>query len=480
MKGGLRFQILVLLGGLLLLAFLPLYYAIATYTSVALERAHGPVSTWIAERVVADLVAAEPAPTGQTVSTTLAATPLVAAVTVLSSDGVELTAAGDAAALAALRRGDTALQEPTFLVRSATANGRTARAAVRVHPLHSGALNRLLGLYMALVALALLVATHFTLTRWIIRPIGDLSLAAGRVAGTSRSFHAPRLPARELDALGESLSVMTRRLLDEESALRSKVAEVEQKTEELRCAQSQLVQSERLASVGQLAAGFAHEVGNPLAAISGMLDLLADGQLSHEEELDFVQRMQRETARIHGILQDLLQFARAAGPDGSLEQAPANVEAAIHETITLVTHQPLFREVALSVDVYPELPSVAFSHERLTQVLLNLLMNAAHACRAGGEVVVRARQNGRSVEIDVSDDGPGVPVELREKIFEPFVSTKDIGQGTGLGLSVCKGLIESSGGSLRLVDSERGAHFRVTLPPTQEPPPSPPGNDEKP
>jgi signal transduction histidine kinase len=257
---------------------------------------------------------------------------------------------------------------------------------------------------------------------------------------------------------------MTERLLSEEQALRTKVDEVEQTTKSLRQAQDGLVRSERLASVGRLAAGLAHEVGNPIAAILGMQELLLADGLSEAEQRDFLFRMRNETERINRILGDLLAFSRPTAGRGGPETEPGSVEAAVHDTATLLSPQSSMRNVTLDLAVPPGLPPVTLSREHQVQVLLNLLLNAADACAGGGRITVSAAPSDLGVRLVVQDDGPGVAPEVRERLFEPFVTTKDIGKGTGLGLAVCRGLVEAAGGTLALDPTPQGARFVVDLP----------------
>jgi signal transduction histidine kinase len=324
---------------------------------------------------------------------------------------------------------------------------------------------RLVALYMSTFALALLVFAYFALTRLIVRPVDQLVHAADRVAGGARTLAVPRTGARELVDLAASVRSMAEKLISEEATLILKV-------EELTQTQAQLVRSERMASVGRLAAGVAHEIGNPIAALMGMQDLLLAGDLSPDTQRDFLTRMRRETERIHSVLRDLLDFARPeerAGA-GSGPPAPADVRAAIADVVALVKTQKGFREVTVQVEVDGD-PRVALPAARLTQVLLNLMLNAGAAIgsanRTGGRVTVRARtEPERSrVRIEIEDDGPGVPAVVRERLFEPFVTTKEIGEGTGLGLAVCRGVVESAGGDIGLDTSyASGARFYVVLP----------------
>jgi signal transduction histidine kinase len=257
---------------------------------------------------------------------------------------------------------------------------------------------------------------------------------------------------------------MTSHLVREEQALRRKVTEVEEATERLRAAQATVVRSERLASVGRLAAGLAHEIGNPISAILGLQDLLLDGELDPAEQRDFLQRMKRETSRVHRILRDLLDFARptAARPD---PEAPGDVAAALADTLALVRPQKNLRDLHIVDEIKGQLPPVRLAHEQLVQLLLNLVMNAADACGERGTISITLEPTPLGARVSVTDDGPGVAPEVRARLFEPFVTTKEVGKGTGLGLAVSRGLVEAGGGSIDLDESyTAGARFVIELP----------------
>ncbi len=491
MKPGLRLQILLLLGGLLTLAFLPLFFAVATYTSVTLRDLRVQSARSLGRAVAGHVAEARGRRSADELRGLLDAA--------IGSEGVEAIGIYGVDGLPELRAGNPqvvdALGGPVDVTREALfdmegSHGRAIAVAVpdtrglvvvvvRADDTSSRAapLVRLVGLYTGVGALALLFAAYFALTRLIVQPLDRLSRAAERVAGGARRFDIPKTGARELGELGQSLRTMTEKLLAEELALRKKVDEVEAATARLAHAQDRLVRSERLASVGRLAAGLAHEIGNPIAALIGMQDLLLEGGLTEAEQRDFLQRMQRETERIHRILRDLLQFARPGGPVSETEPQRGNVESAIYDTVALVSPQKSLHDIELAVDVEAELPEVTLGREHLVQVLLNLVLNAADAVGPRGKVTVRARQSGQFVSIEVEDDGPGVSEAVRERLFEPFVTTKDVGKGTGLGLAVCRGLIEAVGGRIGLDEAHRpGARFQVELPfatePTEAPTPT--------
>mgnify|MGYP001546717231 CR=1 FL=1 len=479
-RGGLRLQILLLLGGLLLLAFIPLFFAVATYTSVTLQQLRVGHARALGRAIAAHVAEARGSRSGEDLMGLLRAeigTEGVEAIGVYGTAGERLAAAGEPSAVEELPRAPVANREA---LRESGAEAATLTVTVpsRVGPVvavlrvddqsaRAAPLVRLVGLYTALVALALLVIAYFGLTRLIVRPIDELARAAERVAGGARRLAVPKTSVRELSDLGSSLGIMTERLLHEEDKLRRKIDEVERATERLKEAQNRLVRSERLASVGRLAAGLAHEIGNPISALMGLEDLVLAGGLTPEEEHDFLTRMRKETERIHRILRDLLQFARPAAQPlaGEAEHEPGDVETAVRDTAALVSPQRSLQEVSLTVDVSAGLPPVTLGHEPLMQVILNLVMNAADAVGKDGKVHVSATRSGERVRLLVEDDGPGVDPRVQAQLFEPFVTTKDVGKGTGLGLAVCRGLVEAAGGTITL-DTEfaRGARFVIELP----------------
>jgi signal transduction histidine kinase len=480
-RGGLRLQILLLVGGLLLLAFVPLFYAVASYTSATLQQLRVGHARALGRAIAAHVAEARERRSEAELMSLLRAeigTEGVEAIGVYSTGGERVAAAGEPAAVEGLPRTAVAnrerLREPSaespILTITVPSQVGPVIAVLRIddQAARAAPLVKLVGLYTTLVGLALLVIAYFALTRLIVRPLDALARAAERVAGGARRLAIPKTSVRELQDLGASFEIMTERLLREEDALRTKIDEVERATERLTQAQDRLVRSERLASVGRLAAGLAHEIGNPISALIGLEDLVLAGGLSPEEERDFLARMRKETERIHRILRDLLQFARPAAErlPGEAAQEPGDVETAARDTAALVAPQRSLKDVSLALDVASGLPAVSLGHEALMQVILNLVMNAADAVGAGGKVHVRAALDGGRVRLSVEDDGPGVDPRVQAQLFEPFVTTKEVGKGTGLGLAVCRGLVEAAGGSITLDrDYTRGARFVVELPP---------------
>jgi two-component system, NtrC family, sensor kinase len=477
---GLRLQLLLLLGGLLVLTFLPLQLALATYTQITLHRLNDSQARALA-RVLGAYVeeATQRLPPAELIASLqrqAASSGLVAA-TAQPALGGEPIQFGDAATLAVLTGPTSAGREPHVLrtaeqrllaleVLGPTGSIRLAISADSANA-RGATLIRVFALYTFLMASSLLVIAYFALTHLIVRPLDGLSSAAQSVTLGSRQLLVPETRVRELSELGASLKRMTDSLLAKEDSLQQQIDEVARTTRELDKAQRELIRSERLASVGRLAAGLAHEIGNPVAAMLGLADLVLDGGLSPEEQRDFIKRMRAETERVNRTLRELLQFARPPREGADAPMTPGDVQGAIHDTAALVMHQDSLRDLELGIDVHPGLPRVTLGTQQLIQVVLNLILNAADALQgqAGGRVSVVARSGEGGVRILVEDNGKGVPSSIADQIFEPFFTTKEVGKGTGLGLSVCQSLLAAAGGSLSLDTSYRsGARFVVHLP----------------
>ncbi|HWE31815.1 MAG TPA: ATP-binding protein, partial [Polyangia bacterium] len=272
----------------------------------------------------------------------------------------------------------------------------------------------------------------------------------------------------------EALSVSARRVADGEidlpplstpptrDELAHLVADFNRMTASLRRQREQMVAQEKLVTVGRLAAGVAHEVGNPLAAVLGYVDLLLHDEPADGERREPLERIRKETDRIRGIIADLLDYSRPM--QGSVE--PVRLGDAVDVALSLLRPQPRFADVEVVRAIPDALPSVAAAQSRLVQMLLNLLLNAADAMGGRGRVRLEARSDGDVVELRVADSGPGVAARDRAQIFDPFFTTKEPGQGTGLGLSISRSIVEAYGGTLTLAppDDGGGATFVMRLP----------------
>jgi signal transduction histidine kinase len=220
-----------------------------------------------------------------------------------------------------------------------------------------------------------------------------------------------------------------------------------------------------MAAVGHLAAGMAHEIGNPLGAAMGYLGMLK-GESNGKEFPDLVQYAQNELERIDKLVRDLLDFARP----GDAAQDVFDPGDAAHEAMTLLTHQGLFRGAMRLADEIPQkLSPMRAQRHKLVQVFTNLLLNARDACGNAGTVAVRGRFEASWIVFEVEDDGPGMNQEVAAQIFDPFFTTKEPGRGRGLGLFFCHKAVEQMGGRLDVVsETGRGSRFVLRLPVHEE------------
>lgn len=228
--------------------------------------------------------------------------------------------------------------------------------------------------------------------------------------------------------------------------------------------QAKLAQAERLVGVGELSAGVAHEINNPINTMINCAQLIEDGDDSDEYSRIIIE----EGERIAGIVRALLQFAR---DDKDVAQ-PTSLAEVVALTLRLVGESWKRHGITLTVDVPEDLPPVHARPQMMQQVLLNLMLNAKDALVvhdiANRHVSLNAAEAAGGVELLVSDNGPGIEPAVRERIFEPFVTTKRARGGTGLGLSISKGILEGYGGTIRLLDGSPGSVFAVWLPQSPE------------
>lgn len=295
-------------------------------------------------------------------------------------------------------------------------------------------------------ALALVVAVWAS--RRLTRPLFALEASMATVSRGGLGTLVPVDGPRELRAVGEAFNDMSRKLLS--------------RGEELAEANSQLVQSTKLAAVGELAASIAHEVKNPMVGIVGFSQL---GQESNDlnEMREYFGLVEKDAQRANGILKNLLEFARP-----ELEYAPADLNQVVREAVALCRHQLMSSGAEVKLELAEHLPAVKANENQLKQVFLNLLMNAAQALERSPtkRITVSTGTSSEYVVAAVQDSGPGIAPEIANRLFKPFVSTKPRGKGTGLGLSTSRGIVQAHEGDLRVVsDPGQGARFEVRLPP---------------
>ncbi len=233
----------------------------------------------------------------------------------------------------------------------------------------------------------------------------------------------------------------------------------------------QLVHSERLSAIGELVAGVAHEINNPLQTIIGSVELMLEDRAMSDSRQD-LEVVRREAGRAGQIVRNLLSFVRRSAPD----RVGADLNGIIRSVVELRGYHLQQRGIHLVTALPERPPRVLVNREEIQQVILNLLLNAEQAMTSAGRgstITIRCIPTGDGPVVEVADDGPGISADMRGRIFEPFFTTKDVGQGTGLGLSISHGIAAAHGGSLTLCPSPEGACFRLSLPAHAAPAPEP-------
>jgi two-component system NtrC family sensor kinase len=322
----------------------------------------------------------------------------------------------------------------------------------------------------------------FFVHRLVYVPLRDLETGARRLSTGNLEQTIPVRSEDEFGQLAASFNAMTVALRNSQSELREWGHTLEQKvakrTQELRVAEAETARTEKLASVGLLAAGIAHELNNPLTGVLTFTSLLRkkmpDGS-ADAEDLDLVIR---ETKRCATIIRRLLDFAREKAP----EKKFTDLNQVIEETARIIERPASFRDIEIAMNLDRDLPPVWVDADLIKQVIMNMLVNAQHAIEHEGNITVRSRRFPQPkssepgiepvpmVEISIIDTGCGIPEKNLKRIFDPFFTSKEVGKGTGLGLSVSHGIVRAHGGAIEVESTVgKGSTFRIYLP--LEPPP---------
>ncbi|MBC7187937.1 MAG: cache domain-containing protein [Calditrichaeota bacterium] len=314
----------------------------------------------------------------------------------------------------------------------------------------------------ALASILLLAAVTYVSTTSSIKPIDKLLAAMQKVGQGDLSQRVSVSREDELGRLAHSFNQMISQLEQLTQSYRTLTEELERKvaerTKELQQAQEQLVQSEKLSSLGKLAAGVAHEINNPLTSIMLNSHLLAEQFAGDERVSEALKLIIDETSRCSAIVRGLLEFSRQQPP----QREPTDVNEVVNRTLQLCESQILMAKVKVRTSLASDLPRLLLDRQKMTQVFTNLVINAIEAMPDGGTLTVISRLHGHeAVEVIFADTGCGIPRDILGKIFDPFFTTKQ-GKGTGLGLSVSYGIVQAHGGTIT-VDSEVESGTMVTV-----------------
>ena len=295
---------------------------------------------------------------------------------------------------------------------------------------------------------ALIVAS--VLSTGIVRPVRNMAEASRDLAQGHMDARVEVNPkaAGELVELAETFNFMAQSIAERDERLQETARKI--------------TESKKLATLGQLAAGIAHEINNPLGGIVMYSHMLKE-DLVKAENRENVNKIAREADRCKAIVKGLLDFARQTKP----ERTESNINHVVNEVIALLEQQSIFHNISIVKDLSPSIPLVEVDVGQMQEVFMNLVLNAAQAMDGSGTLtaITRLIRDATVVEIEIRDTGPGIASDKIDKIFEPFYTTKEIGRGTGLGLSIVYGIVERHHGSIQ-VESEvgKGTSFFVRLP----------------
>lgn len=298
--------------------------------------------------------------------------------------------------------------------------------------------------YFVLDFILLLGLGSFILARIVVNPINRLLAATEKITGGHYGQRLRVSGSAELAGLADAFNEMSDTLLNKDRQVSEHLSALEQANADLREAREEAIRTEKMASIGLLAAGMAHEIGTPLASIMGYAELAAAEQPENPAIQDYSRRISGDCSRIDRIVRGLLDFSRPR----ALTEKSSDIRQVIKESLDLLAQQGAFKQVKVSMAVDDGFPAAKADPHQLQQVMINLLLNSRDALAEGGILKIRARLEEGQACIDILDNGSGIAEEHLKHIFDPFFTTKQPGRGTGLGLAISSRIIEGFGGRI--------------------------------
>ena len=325
-------------------------------------------------------------------------------------------------------------------------------------------------LLVAVAGVIVVLGVTYLITRSMIYPLEEMVKASNRIAAGDLDHSVSIASRDEIGILANSFNKMLASIktmkLELEEWGRTLEEKVNKRTEELVAVRTQMAQSEKLASIGRLAAGVAHEINNPLGGIL-TFSMLALEDCDEDHPLkQSLEVIVKQTLRCRDTVKGLLDFARQSSAVPSITE----VNSVVDKTLLLLENQTIFQNVKTVRQFDPELPNVLIDAGQLQQVVMNIVLNAVDAMEESGVLTIETCRDPRRREIliKISDTGKGIPEDVLPLIFEPFFTTKKVGKGTGLGLAIVHGIITRAGGKVEVENSPNGATFIIRLPIVQE------------
>jgi len=321
-------------------------------------------------------------------------------------------------------------------------------------------------LMASLLVVVLLGILYFSITR-ITDPLKKMVVATKKIAKGNLTHKVEINSRDEIGYLAECFNQMTEELKMANEKLiewgKTLEKKVEERTKELRDMQAHLIQSEKLASLGKLAAGIAHEINNPLGGILIYSHLVLEDLPKNSPHYENMKKIVKETTRCKNIVKGLLEFARPKEPEVSL----TDINQLVDSSLSIMERQALFQNIKIKKEYSSELPKIIVDSSQLQQVFTNIILNAAEAMDGSGTLtlVTSVDKDKKYIDVKFIDTGHGIKPEDMERVFEPFFTTKEVGKGTGLGLAISYSIIQKHGGKIE-VESEvgKGSTFTVRLP----------------
>lgn len=321
---------------------------------------------------------------------------------------------------------------------------------------------RLIALWIILFLIVIGFFGFYILSRRVIKPVRELINITEEIAGGKFPETKNIGKMKEINQLYSALRVMYEEIEEGKKKLRDKIDELEQKNTELGKTQRELIASEKLASLGRLSAGVAHEIGNPLSAISGYIDVLKRSpKLDTQTKAQYLADIDREVERLDNIIKSLLEYSRPKNFDPRV----FDINSMIENSIDIIESQGVLNNISLKQELCGEPLLIEADPHQLSQVIINLILNAKDATEDNGEIAISSGISSKDIYISVRDNGAGIPSSLLGQIFDPFFTTKEPGKGTGLGLSVSQRIVEAFSGTMTVRSEEgQGTLFTLTFP----------------
>jgi two-component system, NtrC family, sensor kinase len=325
-------------------------------------------------------------------------------------------------------------------------------------------------LFVAGIGVLVVLAITFFITRSMIYPLEEMVKASNRIAAGDLDHSVSITSNDEIGILADSFNKMLASIktmkVELEEWGRTLEEKVNKRTEELVAVQIQMAQSEKLASIGRLAAGVAHEINNPLGGILTFSMLALEDCDNDHPMKQSLEVIVKQTLRCRETVKGLLDFARQSSTTPSLTE----VNSIVDKTLMFLENQTMFQNVRTIRKFSPGLPNVLIDSGQLQQVVINIVINAVDAMEESGVLIIEtsAVMESHEILIRISDTGKGIPDDALPFIFEPFFTTKKVGKGTGLGLAIVHGIVTRAGGKIEVTSSPHGAAFTIRLPIAQE------------